>query len=113
MMENQLYYSILDENNKQLYMKIWWSDNFPANEDNLGCIDIMIFDEHMRLLDTGEMDYNTADDTLRDFASDCLEFMNINAIDIKETNVWSCFNRQDCPINKKGEFIKEDIDVER
>lgn len=73
------------EDNKILYMKIWFSNNPPADSNNPGCIGIQIYDEHMRELDGGELDYKDENVLLYDTYKDCLEFMDIKVKSIKST----------------------------
>lgn len=94
MLEQEINLSIKTKASKQLYMRMWWSDNEPADENNPGCIGITIFDEHMLELDGGELDYTDESIELRDMIEDCLEFMDIDADSVKETHMWK--------VNKKG-----------
>ena len=88
MLEQELNLKLILGDDTIRYFRMWWSDNPPANEENPGCISVSIFDEHMRELDGGELDYTSYDTELRDMIEECIDFMELDVKSISETQMW-------------------------
>lgn len=74
------------KNCKEYYVRIEYSTNEPCDSNNAGCVNIEKYDSHMRLLDSGELDYTDENTELKDIMFDCFEFMDIkNAYEVSET----------------------------
>lgn len=85
-------YRIITMDGAKLYIKIWFSDNPPASNDNPGCIGIQLYDSHMKEIDGGELDYESEDVKLEDMINDCIDFMEIKAIEVKPTKMLKLIN---------------------
>ena len=59
----------------------------------------------MKEIDGGELDYFDDNISLRDMLIKCLDFMNIEAENIEETNIWK--------VNRKGYIVNHVEDYER
>lgn len=75
--KDYLVYKVITESDDTRYIKIWFSDNPPADENNPGCIGIDLYNEKLELLDGGELDYTSEDINLSDMINDCIEFMGL------------------------------------
>ncbi len=65
---------------KEYYVRIEYSMNEPCDSNNSGCVNIEKYDSHMRLLDSGELDYTDKNTKLKDIIFDCFEFMDIKNV---------------------------------
>lgn len=86
------YYEIITMDGAKLYIKIWFSGNPPALNDNPGCIGIQLYDSHMREIDMAELDYESEDVKLEDTIHDCIDFMEIKAREVKPTKMLKLIN---------------------
>ena len=93
---DEKHYSVKTTDGKQYYVKMWFSSNEPANPENLGCIGIEVYDEHMRELEDlgGELDYEKDTDTLDSKAKDCFKFAGLDVKEYKVTKVLKFFERK-------------------
>ena len=82
-MDDLLFKVVSGENNKINYLKIWFSDNEPSDENNPGCIGIDVYDSSMKEIDGGELDYEDENIELKDMINDVLDFMKFK--DVKST----------------------------
>ena len=62
------------------YMKIWFSDNPPADDENVGCIGISIYNEDLKEIDSGELDYIDYSVELKDMINECANFMDLDVV---------------------------------
>lgn len=93
MLEHELNLRLTLSNGNINYFRMWWSDNPPADENNPGCIGMSVFDEHMLEIDGGELDYENDSTELRDMISKCIDFMDLDVVEIKETSMWKVFKK--------------------
>lgn len=85
--EQELNLSIKTYDGEQKYMKIWFSDNEPCDNNNTGCIGISVFNDDLKEIDGGELDYKGNDIKLIDMIDECIKFMNINPVTVGVTNI--------------------------
>lgn len=76
---DEISISIITEDNRQLYMDIFYSSNPPADPKNPGCVCITLYDEGFSEIDGGELDYENDEGTLQDLIPDCIRFMDLTA----------------------------------
>ena len=69
------------------YMKIWFSDNPPADDENVGCIGISIYNEDLKEIDGGELDYIDYSVELKDMIKECAKFMDLDVVNWRKANI--------------------------
>ena len=75
---DEISLSLITENDRQLYMDIFYSSNPPADPKNPGCVSITLYDSDLFEIDGGELDFKSDIGTLQDLIPDCIEFMNLS-----------------------------------
>ena len=68
-------------------MKIWFSDNPPADDENVGCIGISIYNEDLKEIDGGELDYIDYSVELKDMITECAKFMDLDVVNWRKVNI--------------------------
>lgn len=72
------------------YLTMWFSDNPASTEDCDACIGYNLYDENKKLIDGGEMDYNTyraGYDDITDSIPDVIEFATDELLDYEMTGM--------------------------